>query len=347
MSATDVSSGSHIHTPEWQSFESRMRVRAAERREAKRKRRLRYLGLVLVGCLGMSAGWLGVASWPYVQREAEVRIARWLESEPPGVAATRVLPQPVAATALPVPSSLMPVEETAQDSVVAEPPTSEPDAPAPEPGTTTSAPVTPVTEARTSTRTPVPAAESRAMARSEPVGTSLRNERAEPRLPLNTVVREPAVTPRNVAAGLAPVAPPPAPIEPEVPAVMNRAPGAEVTGVSAPPVVDATRMRLAVRGAIERYRTAYERLDANAARSVWPNVDENALSRAFGSIESQRLTFDDCAIDVDGSTAAATCSGRASIVPKVGGGTQTVRRTWRFALAQDGSAWRIESATVR
>jgi hypothetical protein len=119
---------------------------------------------------------------------------------------------------------------------------------------------------------------------------------------------------------------------------------------SAPPSassVDPTRARAAVRGTIERYRSAYERLDAAAARAVWPMVDADALSRAFESLQSQRVSFEDCSVLVAGSTADATCNGRATVVPKIGGGTQTVRRTWRFKLAQDGDHWLIASATVR
>jgi hypothetical protein len=61
----------------------------------------------------------------------------------------------------------------------------------------------------------------------------------------------------------------------------------------------------------------------------------------------QQVSFDDCSIAVAGNTADATCRGRASVVPKVGGGTQSVRRTWRFKLAQDGDRWLIASAIVR
>jgi hypothetical protein len=111
--------------------------------------------------------------------------------------------------------------------------------------------------------------------------------------------------------------------------------------------VDVTELRASVRGTIERYRSAYERLDAVAAQSVWPGVDAGALSRAFGSLESQQLMFEDCAIDVAGSTADATCTGRASVVPKIGGGRQSVNRTWRFRLEQAGESWTIASATVR
>jgi hypothetical protein len=113
------------------------------------------------------------------------------------------------------------------------------------------------------------------------------------------------------------------------------------------PLVDLARARESVRGAIERYRSAYERLDAAAAQSVWPAIDADALSREFGSLESQQLSFEECAIDVLGSTASATCRGHARVAPRIGGGAESVPRTWRFTLAQAGDGWTIASADVR
>lgn len=99
--------------------------------------------------------------------------------------------------------------------------------------------------------------------------------------------------------------------------------------------------------AIERYRSAYERLDASAARAVWPGVDQGALARAFSSLASQELSFDSCAIALAGGSADASCRGSAKIVPKIGGGSESVRRTWEFKLRQAGTDWVIERATVR
>jgi hypothetical protein len=102
-----------------------------------------------------------------------------------------------------------------------------------------------------------------------------------------------------------------------------------------------------VRAVLERYRSAYQRLDASAARAVWPGVDAGALSRAFGALTSQELWFNGCTIDVAGATADATCTGQARVVPKFGGGSETARRTWQFKLRQTGNNWLIEKATVK
>ena len=58
--------------------------------------------------------------------------------------------------------------------------------------------------------------------------------------------------------------------------------------------------------------------------------------------------FTACAIDVRGTTANASCRGKASYVGKVGSGeTRTEARVWRFELRRDGDAWKIETAEAR
>src|SRR5207253_1932291 len=46
-----------------------------------------------------------------------------------------------------------------------------------------------------------------------------------------------------------------------------------------------------IRAALGKYREAYERLDAGAAKRVWSAVDERALSKAFANLESQSVSF--------------------------------------------------------
>jgi hypothetical protein len=99
---------------------------------------------------------------------------------------------------------------------------------------------------------------------------------------------------------------------------------------------------------LRRYARAYGDLDVGAARDVWPGVDERALARAFGSLASQSVSFDDCQIAVHGATANASCRGQASYVGKVGRGAPRIEpRTWRFELRRDGETWKIENAEAR
>ena len=103
-----------------------------------------------------------------------------------------------------------------------------------------------------------------------------------------------------------------------------------------------------VNDVLNSYARAYTALDASAARQVWPSVNERALSRAFASLASQDVSFDDCRIDVRGVAATAECRGRASYAGKVGSReVRTEARQWHFELRRDGEDWKIETAETR
>jgi hypothetical protein len=100
-----------------------------------------------------------------------------------------------------------------------------------------------------------------------------------------------------------------------------------------------------IRQVLERYRSAYERLDARSARQVWPAVNETALARAFEGLQSQSVTFDTCEVRIRGTAATAACSGTARYVPKVGSRFQRVEpRSWDFTLRKSGVEWKIDAA---
>jgi tetratricopeptide (TPR) repeat protein len=112
------------------------------------------------------------------------------------------------------------------------------------------------------------------------------------------------------------------------------------TAIAAPP-----RDEDLVRRALQQYRSAYENLDARSAQAVWPRVDEIALQRAFDGLASQRLTFDDCQVQVSGTFGSAQCRGSARYVPKVGSREPRVEpRVWTFGLRKTGDEWQIETA---
>ncbi|HSK08228.1 MAG TPA: hypothetical protein VK911_01530, partial [Vicinamibacterales bacterium] len=93
---------------------------------------------------------------------------------------------------------------------------------------------------------------------------------------------------------------------------------------------------------------AYNRLDATAARRVWPTVDERALARAFAGLESQGGNFERCDLQVAGAEATAACRGRARYVPKVGSRDPiSENRQWSFRLRRAGSGWQIVQAEAR
>jgi hypothetical protein len=116
-------------------------------------------------------------------------------------------------------------------------------------------------------------------------------------------------------------------------------------GASTTVTVRAAEDETRVADVLRRYARAYGDLDVGAAREVWPDVDQRALTRAFEGLSSQSVSFDDCQIDVAGAIANASCRGHASYVGKVGRGVaRTEPRTWRFELRRDGETWKIANA---
>ena len=122
--------------------------------------------------------------------------------------------------------------------------------------------------------------------------------------------------------------------------------GASVAGTTAAgrPFADED----AVRTILDKYRTAYNGLDAAGARTVWPSVDVVALSRAFDQLASQAIEFAACDVSVTGERARAVCSGHASFVPKVGRrDARRAAREWRFQLRRAGDGWVIAGMEMR
>jgi hypothetical protein len=102
-----------------------------------------------------------------------------------------------------------------------------------------------------------------------------------------------------------------------------------------------------IRSVLAQYADAYSRLDASAASVVWPSVDRSALARAFSGLSAQKVAFNDCAIDVQQSSARANCTGIASWEPRVGGsGVRTDGRRWSFDLRKSSGGWVIKDARV-
>ncbi len=103
--------------------------------------------------------------------------------------------------------------------------------------------------------------------------------------------------------------------------------------------------RALVDQALQRYRRAYNRLDARSAQAIYPAVNASALAHAFGSLESQVLSFDSCDFDVQVRIAAVTCRGTSRYVPKIGNHVPRVEpRVWNFTLRKDDGDWKIAAA---
>lgn len=199
--------------------------------------------------------------------------------------------------------------------------------------------------------------------------------RPEPEPEPRVVMRAASVTPSRPAPSRPMPAPPAAPAPaPQRTAAAAPAPARESAQVTAPapttlalamppaspaaePVVHTAALDTSAEAAaaaadeehiestLTRFRTAYSKLDARAAREVWPSVDVEALDRAFRGLKSQELRFDRCDLTVDGARARAACRGRAVYVPRVGNQSpKAAPREWTFELRKSDQRWTIASA---
>lgn len=99
-----------------------------------------------------------------------------------------------------------------------------------------------------------------------------------------------------------------------------------------------------IQGVLERYRAAFNTLQASAVEDFWPGVDSKTLGRAFDRLDSQWFEFEPCEIRITGNRAVATCRGTATFVPKVGSRKpKTESRRWTFQLSRAADHWRIDS----
>jgi len=158
-------------------------------------------------------------------------------------------------------------------------------------------------------------------------------------------VPAPAPTPPSIATS----APVPSPAPPPAPKLAAAPPEPLASAPASSPVAavlrDTANDEDDIRSTLTRFRTAYSKLDASAARDVWPSVDARALERAFQSLKSQDLHFDSCTMTVTGARAQAACKGRMVYVPRIGDQSpRFASREWNFELRKADERWTIASA---
>jgi hypothetical protein len=343
---------SHTTTGEWKSFEVRMRRRRAERLVV-RAEAAADAGYVedareyLAEARRLAPGVAGIAD---VERKLTVPAA-------PSAAATSARVWPSAAAMLVVltlggwllrPGPVAPTRKM---------PSLELAAPAPSAGAATSSPpsggvaqpdaVVESTAGRTETAVPAPAAAARTERDRHSI-IELENRHADPGLaavaPGVPVLIGPI--PLRAPDAVPPDTVTPIPVDGEVAAVAAAVDALPLP--APPPALPSPRADAGVRAVLDRYAAAYSALDADAAERAWPGVNRVALTRAFDSLASQRISLGECRIDITGAAARASCAGTATWAPKIGGGgARTEARRWTFELARAATAWQIVSARVQ
>lgn len=103
-----------------------------------------------------------------------------------------------------------------------------------------------------------------------------------------------------------------------------------------------------IRNLLDAYRDSYDRRDAVSAARLWPGVDTAALSRAFSTIASQQVDFEQCSLDVIGQRAKARCNGSLQYVRRIGNDSPKSRAlSWDFELDRSTGRWLISRVTAQ
>jgi hypothetical protein len=99
----------------------------------------------------------------------------------------------------------------------------------------------------------------------------------------------------------------------------------------------------AIRAVVERYRRAYNDLDARAVQAVFPSAPIAAIRKGFSGLERQAVTINNLSVTIDASGATATATaGPVVVVAKPRGASeQTTRNPMVLRLAKQGATWVI------
>jgi hypothetical protein len=157
-------------------------------------------------------------------------------------------------------------------------------------------------------------------------------------------------SPQSEPAELVAAVPATSPVELPATIVGKTMPPSELAplpNMTTAPAAVVTPERDLVLRVLRQYETALQALDVVATAAVWPSVDRRALSRAFGSLKSQDLAFDNCDIKTTGLTAVASCHGTAQYVTKVGrSAPRTEQQQWLFRMRKFGAEWKIDGVSA-
>lgn len=312
---------------------------------ARRSRRLPVAAVLLIP-LSAAAGWYATRGTPVssvppplaVTPPAAVAETPIAKSEPPSVTvAESSITVPVATSPEP-PGSTDPVATSGSALNAAPSPAASPVAA----GRTTEPPARARDDGARTSALPAPAI-------VPSVTRGFGNTVPEPAPTETRPLAAPPESTAPVVSGAEGIAAPDSAVKLAAPPVAAPPPQASAQPVSnlAPPPNTTRNEEQNIRTVLGRYESAYSRLDAAAAGAVWPGVNQRALANAFDGLSAQSISLGQCDVRVNGNTAQANCTGTARWTPKVGGGSQSAARQWRFDLRNASNGWVITQAVIR
>jgi len=156
--------------------------------------------------------------------------------------------------------------------------------------------------------------------------------------------------PGSSSAGTATPAPPGAtgagtgaPAATTTPPVTPSAPPATPKPTPPPPAQpSAAAEEAAIRATLGEYAAAYESLNVDAVRRVYPSVNADALARSFRAMTAQHVQIgNDVQISIDGATAVVRCTVVQGFTPRVGQGRRPQPVAATFRLQKANGRWVI------
>jgi hypothetical protein len=196
----------------------------------------------------------------------------------------------------------------------------------------------------------VPAAIARPNESPSPAGASTSGSlRLAPDVPASEpLARLPAAVARPVQPLPPPVQPLPPLAQPQPAPTPDQRPAIAAAAPISAGISGAATDRADIQALINRYQNALNNLNAGAAKTLWPSVDERTLGRAFDQLKRQEVVFDACQTAVTGLRAVSSCQGHASYVPKVGNKLERIEAaSWTFKIRKSEGGWVIEGVESR
>lgn len=158
----------------------------------------------------------------------------------------------------------------------------------------------------------------------------------------------PSSRPQDALEALDAPAVPAAGVSPIAELALSTLPAPAPVAAPAPLAAAAYTPASGIRSVLQRYEEAYDQRDVRTAATLWPSLDQRALTRAFASLDRQDVNFDRCDIDASEERGSAVCVGTVRYVPRVGRSVEKEGRiTWTFDLARSGEDWRITKLSAR
>ncbi len=103
------------------------------------------------------------------------------------------------------------------------------------------------------------------------------------------------------------------------------------------------QLEAAVTAALQQYAAAYESMDAENVKKIWPTVDADSLKRAFGDMRSLKVSIDTVRIlEVAGATARVSFRVTQEVTFKAGAKPKPITVIRVARLRRQEAVWVID-----